>query len=166
MKKTAKDCSQRKRNTLLRCIDSKASDSYRKFQTIIIFRDLAKRKEKSMVSELVKGQKLSSPYLVKRRYRLHRLEKVYSFTRWDRSAPKCIVIVNALEEMNDHANHPRNDDPLSSISIVFQRAIKRLHDATQWTRSAPISKCCIVVHECKPTVDSPRFIVETPLLHR
>lgn len=107
-----------------------------------------------MISESVKGQKLSSPYLVKRRYRLCRLEKVYSFTRWDRSAPKCIMIVNALEEMNDHTNRFRNDDPLSSISIVFQGAIKRLHDATQWTRSALISKHWIVVHNYKPMVDS------------
>lgn len=32
---------------------------------------------------------------------------------------RCIVIVDALAETNDHANHPQNDGPLSSISIVF-----------------------------------------------
>lgn len=38
--------------------------------------------------------------------------------------------------------------------LFSSKRLSASSDAIQWTRSAPISKRCIVIHKCKPTVDS------------
>lgn len=92
----------------------------RKSHLDVIFRGPSERKKKSIGPKNRWKARKARPLSRETSFTFIPSRESEQFHAMRSFCARCIVIVDALVETNDHANHPQNDDPLSSISIVFQ----------------------------------------------